>query len=213
MTTDLHITDAAWELALGDALEPPVLAHIGACPRCRRAIAEARELAAALGAGEPVPRRSPERRARLVGEAAHLAGPAGLRLRAASVAALLGLPVAEAAARLDRLADPAAWRELLPGFSICPIGQVGDTDRGFVRAEPGARFPEHRHPGAEVVLVLQGSCHDSRAGWLGPGDRAAHDAGTHHHFTVPDGAPLLFAYTAHGLEFVEAPRAASVTAG
>lgn len=213
MTTDLHFADDAWELALGDALEPPVLAHLGACPRCRRALADARELAAALAAGEPVPKRSPERRARLVGEAAWLAGPAGLRQRAASVAALLELPVAETAAHLDRLAEPSAWQRILPGFSICPIGQVHATDRGFVRAEPGARFPEHLHPGAEVVLVLQGSCLDSRAGWLGPGDRVVHDAGTHHHFTVPRGAPLLFAYTARGLEFLEDPRAASVTAG
>ncbi len=202
MSTALHIDDAAWELALGDALTPSERAHLGACPRCRRALDEARELAALLGAGTPAPPRDRGRRARLVGEAAYQAGAAGLRLRAASVAAHLGLTLAEATAQLDRLADASAWRTMLPGFAFCPIGQVDGVDLGFARAEPGSRFPEHRHPGAERLLVLQGSCLDSRAGWLGPGDRVTHDTGTQHHFTVPPEAPLMFAYTAHGLEFV-----------
>lgn len=201
MTADRHLADAAWELALAGELAPPARAHLGACPDCRRALAEAQELAALLALGSPVPPASPGRRARLVGEAAHLAGPAGLRLRAASVAAHLDLALDVAAAHLDRLADPAAWRPLLPGFAVCPIGQLGDADRGFVRADPGARFPEHRHRGAEQILVLQGSCRDSRAGWLGPGDRVTHEPGSAHRFDVPAGAPLLFAYAARGLEF------------
>lgn len=202
MSTDLHIDDAAWELALAGSLAPPVQAHLDACPRCRRALAEATELAAALAAAEPPTRPDKGRRARLVGEAAYQAGPAGLRLRAPSIAAHLGLSVAEVEAHLIRLDDPAAWQSPLPGFTVCPIGQVDGVDLGFARTDAGARFPEHRHPDTERLLVLQGSCLDSRAGWLGPGDRVVHGAGTQHHFTVPPEAPLLFAYAAHGLELV-----------
>lgn len=198
-----HIDEAAaWELAL--AAGRPTdgsLHHLDGCPHCRRLVAETAELGAAFGAGIPVPSRSPALRCQIVGEAAHQAGPAGLRHRLASLAAHFGLSLADADAALTRLADPAAWRPVLPGFSVCSVGRVHGADLGFGRAAAGSRFPDHRHLDTEHVLVLQGSCDDSRAGWLGPGDRALHPAGTRHSFDVPATVPLLFAFTARGLEF------------
>lgn len=197
-----HIDEtAAWELVLGAERPADLLSHLDACPQCRRRLAETAELAPLLGAGAPVLSRSPALRAQLVGEAAHLAGAAGLEHRAESVAAHLGLPQARAEAALARLADPAAWLDVLPGFSVCMLGKSGDADLGFARAAAGSRFPDHRHLDAEHILVLQGSCEDSRAGWLGPGDRVLHPAGTHHSFTVPAAVPLLFAFTSRGIEF------------
>lgn len=199
MLTTSHID--AWELATKPLLDATERGHVDDCPRCRRALAEARELAVLLAVALPVPGRSPSLRAQLVGEAAHEAGALGLLHRIASVSAHLGLDADEVAAQLDRLAEPAAWRPVLPGFSICPIGQ--DPRRGFARVEPGARFPEHRHLDPERILVLQGSCLDSRVGWLGPGDVALHEVGTVHGFEVPRTVPLMFAFTAGDLEFVQ----------
>lgn len=201
MLTTHHIDADAWDLATGPGLDATVRGHVDGCSRCRRALSEARELAVLLGATLPVPGRSPGLRAQIVGEAAHAAGPAGLRHRIASVAAHLDLPAPAAAEALERLSDPAAWHAVLPGFSICPIGQ--DRCRGFARAEPGVRFPDHRHIDAERLLVLQGSCLDSRVGWLGPGDLAVHAANTVHGFDVPRTVPLLFAFTSGGFELVD----------
>lgn len=199
-----HIDEvAAWELALGGERPAELRAHLESCPTCRTRIDRVTELGPLLAADRAVPWRSPSLRAQVVGEAAHLSGPTGLRLRAPSVAELMGLPLADAEAALARLADPTAWRPLFPGFSVCSLGQIGASEAGFGRSEAGAVFPRHIHDGDEEILVLQGSCDDSRVGWLGPGDRVLHRAGTQHSFVVPPTVPLLFAFTSRGLTFTE----------
>lgn len=199
-----HIDEvAAWELALGGERPAELRAHLESCPTCRARIDRAAELGPLLAADRAVSWRSHSLRAQLVGEAAHLAGPTGLRHRTASVAALMGLSLVDAEAALARLADPDAWRPLFPGFSVCALGRIGAAEAGFGRSEAGAVFPHHRHEGDEEILVLQGSCDDSRVGWLGPGDRVVHRAGTEHSFVVPPSVPLLFAFTSQGLTFTE----------
>lgn len=198
MLTTAHID--AWELTTRPRLDGDARGHVDACPRCRAALNDARELAVMLGAALPVPEHSPSLRAQLVGEAAHHAGAIGLLHRLESVSAHLGLDIDDTAAALTRLPDPAVYLPVFPGVSICPIGQ--DVSRGFGRVEPGARFPEHRHLDRERFLVLSGSCLDSRLGWLGPGDLSVHEAGTTHTFEVPRTVPLLFAFTSGGLELL-----------
>lgn len=200
MPTTAHIDADAWELATKPRLDGEARGHVDGCPRCRAALADARELAVMLGAALPVPGRSPSLRAQLVGEAAHEAGAIGLLHRLESISAHLGLDLDDTADALTRLSDSAVYQPVFPGFSVCPIGQ--DMSRGFGRVEPGARFPDHRHLDRERFLVLSGSCLDSRLGWLGPGDLSLHDAGTIHTFEVPRTVPLLFAFTSGGLEFL-----------
>lgn len=197
-----HLDDAVWELALGAEHLNGAHGHLADCSRCRQDLAQAVEAVTLLARALPRFVDTPGRRARVVGEAAYHAGEAALALRAGEIAALFEAPRAEVAAALARTADPAAWLRVLPGFSICLIGQVGESYHGFARAEPGFVFPEHRHGGRERTLVLQGACFDSRAGWLGPGDASDHEPGTEHRFEVTREAPLVFAFRTAAVDFL-----------
>src|SRR5262245_35678144 len=90
------------------------------------------------------------------------------------IAALWDLPEAAVVAILERARDPAAWRKSkLPGLRLIDI-EAGERCRGadvhLVRFSPGMRFPRHRHPGPEALLVLEGSYRDSTGRVVGPGD-------------------------------------------
>jgi anti-sigma factor ChrR (cupin superfamily) len=57
-----------------------------------------------------------------------------------------------------------AWEELVPGVRASVVkDEPGEGFRAvLVWAEPGARHPDHRHHGEELIYVLQGGIKDHR---------------------------------------------------
>src|SRR5262245_51956600 len=111
-------------------------------------------------------------------------------------AQLLDISLERAHALLDRLDDLTLFEPAFPGASFfwCEGGPaVANAVRGFVRVQAGTNFPEHEHIGDELVLVLQGTFHDTtRDCTHGVGDEVLMPAGTSHAYTVPaDGPDLL----------------------
>ncbi|HKU36911.1 MAG TPA: cupin domain-containing protein [Polyangiales bacterium] len=111
-------------------------------------------------------------------------------------AQLLDISLERARALLDRLDDLTLFEPAFPGASFfwCEGGpRVANAVRGFVRVQAGTDFPEHEHIGDEIVLVLQGTFHDTTTGVTHHvGDEVLMPAGTSHAYTVPaDGTDLL----------------------
>jgi anti-sigma factor ChrR (cupin superfamily) len=61
-----------------------------------------------------------------------------------------------------------AWAEPVPGVRIAVVKD--EPERGFraclVWADPGARHPDHRHHGEELIYVMQGGLRDHRGEYL-----------------------------------------------
>lgn len=70
-----------------------------------------------------------------------------------------------------------------------------------MRFAPGTRFPRHRHPGPEKLLVLQGSYTESAGQRVGPGDLHEMAPGTEHGFLVDKSEPCIGAALQYGREF------------
>lgn len=106
---------------------------------------------------------------------------------------------------LERAKDPAAFRKTpLPGLRVLDVEggpRVAGADVHLVRFAPGLRFPRHRHPGDEVLLVLEGSYTDSSGRRVQPGDVHAMSAGSEHGFRVSREEPCVAASVQRGREF------------
>lgn len=78
--------------------------------------------------------------------------------------------------------DMMSWQPVARGLSTHAIalspGACGDLR--LLKVDPGAAFPEHRHVGWELTLVLRGSYTDEFGTFL-PGDVADLDEEAHHH--------------------------------
>jgi anti-sigma factor ChrR (cupin superfamily) len=148
----------------------------------------------------------PAIRARLLESVAAVpAGAAVYERFAARFAAIFDVSVARARELFAHAADPASW-EPGPGpgswlihFAAGPACAGADT--GFVKCAPGARFPWHRHLGAEQNLVLAGEAEDSSNGRLRPGDEPADEPGTEHDFRVVSDEPFVYAVRVFGVDF------------
>jgi anti-sigma factor ChrR (cupin superfamily) len=70
-----------------------------------------------------------------------------------------------------------------------------------MRFEPGFRFPNHRHRGAETLLVLEGSYSDQSQVSFAAGDLQQMDAGSAHELVVGPHGPCVAALVERGLEF------------
>lgn len=134
----------------------------------------------------------PSLRARIL-EAA--APQARLARYAGAVAELLDLGLDKAKALLERIDDPSAWVDELPGVQFLWVDggpRVAAAVRGFLRVEPGLDFPEHEHLGDEVTLVLQGGFEDPARGLsFRAGEIDRMPQGTTHMFRALPGAKLL----------------------
>lgn len=110
--------------------------------------------------------------------------------------------------RLVAAKRPEAFsRTGLPGIHRLRV-QGGPRRAGagleLLRLAPGARFPEHRHLGEELVLVLEGSYTD--AGRIfGPGDEQPMAAGSSHGLAVLGSAPCVATVVSGGFEFENPP--------
>jgi ChrR Cupin-like domain len=132
---------------------------------------------------------------------------------APAVAEILDLDRTRTLALLQRVDDPSAWFEALPGVAFL-AADGGPRARGalraFVRVRAGVEFPQHEHLGDEAVLIMQGHYRDNEDGAVyGPGDVPNMPVSTSHSFRVledgPDLLGLVVAYKglrAQGQDFL-----------
>ena len=145
-----------------------------------------------------------ELRARLLGG---LGGTGRFRSVAEALRRFVDLGAAAVTELLRKIDDPAAWNVGLPGmtgiryfhFSAGPA--AAGAEAGFVRLEPGATFPDHRHLGPERTFVVDGVMHD-RGRVYGPGSVIESDTGTAHHYTAGPGRDLIIISLHNGFELV-----------
>ena len=121
------------------------------------------------------------------------------------VSALWDLPEASVSDTFAKLKQRSAWQwTALPGVRVLTV-EGGPRTQGaetfLVRFAPGTRFPRHRHPGPEALLVLQGSYTDDHGRRVGPGDLHEMAPDTEHGFLVAKGEPCIGAAVQFGREF------------
>jgi len=89
---------------------------------------------------------------------------------------------------------PDGWRErayapFRPGVEISLLRDT-DPQIALLRYQPGASVPAHRHPGLEMIQVLEGSQSDER-GTYGVGDIVLNPPGSQHRVWSTDGCVVL----------------------
>jgi quercetin dioxygenase-like cupin family protein len=176
---------------------------IAADPRLAAELASYQDGATALVA--PIP-PAPEVEARL------LASIGGGRFEAYSsrMAKLFDVTVDRAREILGLIERRASWDVAAPGvglvhFTAGPAFAAADC--GFVRLEPGAAFPFHRHMGEEVSLILAGRLRDRATGRVyAPGDEVLEpEANDHDVICEGDEACLYAARVMNGIEIAGSP--------
>ena len=146
--------------------------HLGACPACRRTVAQAEAVGGALLSSLPPVAMSPDALALALGrierpapaEAPPPEGPADW----------IAIPpeAASAAVKRRRWAAPGVW--------VAPISHGPGGARSYLlRVAAGMSVPRHTHRGAEMILVLKGAYADGDARH-GPGDFAVNDESVDH---------------------------------
>ena len=123
----------------------------------------------------------------------------------ARIAHLLDLTVEQTRALLSQLPQPWRWVAALgPGielFHLTPGPSLSGAACGFVRVPAGAPFPEHRHLGDELVLVLQGAFATETGELISAGREHRMPAGSAHSFTARPGPALVYlAVVREGIE-------------
>lgn len=118
---------------------------------------------------------------------------------------LFDVTVDKAREFLGLIERPTSWHPEAGGISLVHFDggpAFAAADCGFVRLEPGAVFPPHKHMGEEASVVLQGHVRDSASGrLLGPGDELLQPQGSEHHLTCEGNEPCIFAARAmNGIE-------------
>jgi putative transcriptional regulator len=169
-------------------------AHVASCPACRRALAELDDLLARTSLALPPVEPSSDLRARLMRE---LEGPRRYAPFASRVARLFALDERRADELLARAADVASYRALpIAGVSLANAA-VGRSLEGasasFVRMEPGARFPMHRHDAEERVLVLEGGYREDDGREVHAGELVVNRMHSSHEVTVFEDSPCVSA--------------------
>src|SRR4051812_23605966 len=96
-----------------------------------------------------------------------------------------------ALANLQRIADDPdrlSWTPMRPGIEMHRIYQNGPDgpSAAFLRYQPGATLPRHRHAGLEHIFVLAGSQRDEH-GTYEAGSMVVNPPGTSHHVSSPEG--------------------------
>ncbi|HET9956555.1 MAG TPA: cupin domain-containing protein [Polyangiaceae bacterium] len=106
---------------------------------------------------------------------------------------------------LDRARLQSAWKRTpLPGVRVLEASGGPRTSGGdvfLVRFAPGTRFPRHRHPGRELMLVLEGSYTDTLGTRVAAGDLHDMGPGSEHGFLVSENEPCIGAVLHFGREF------------
>lgn len=149
---------------------------------------------------------SPDVKARL------LASVGGGRFEklSARMASLFDTTVEKARELLGLIERPASWEQQAGGIALVHFAggpAYTAADCGFIRLDPGAVFPPHKHLGEEASVVLQGHVRDAASGrLLGPGDELIQAEGSEHHLICEGTEPCIFAARAmNGIEVAGAP--------
>ncbi len=126
------------------------------------------------------------------------------------MASLFDVAVDKARELLGLIDRPASWNLEAGGIGLVHFDggpAFAAADCGFIRLEPGAIFPPHKHLGEEVSVVLQGRMRDAASGRvLGPGDELVQAEGSEHHLICEGTEPCIFAARAmNGIEVAGAP--------
>lgn len=121
------------------------------------------------------------------------------------LAAMIDLGIERTQELLQSLAEPSNWTSPLgPGIGLMHFqggASVATADVGFVRIEPGVRFPLHHHGGDERVLVLQGLLREDGSGALAsPGDEVYRGPKTSHSVTSAGDLPLIYAVVVYDID-------------
>lgn len=146
-----------------------VEAHLAGCKGCRAEAGTLKKATDALALSVPrvVPPRGP-----LDGLLTQLQGGGRFVHFVPALSELFDIPENQVRALLDPLLDPSAWQPgPADGVELIPV-EVGPRLQGamagFVRIQPGAVFPRHRHEGEELNLLLQGGFRENgRDVWRG----------------------------------------------
>ncbi|MBS2023170.1 MAG: cupin domain-containing protein [Deltaproteobacteria bacterium] len=187
MTVEAHLESGAYLLASDDE-RATLRAHADACPDCARLVEEEAELTTLLALAEP-PVYATNTWARLEQSTA-----SDLMRFVARCSEVFDLSLAKAAALLRQIADPSAWIPAHEGIDILHVEggpRVANALTGIVRFQPGAPFPEHKHLGPEIVVVMQGEMRVGDKSFFA-GDELPMEPGTvHQPIGGPEGALIL----------------------
>ena len=128
----------------------------------------------------------------------------------ARMASLYDVTIEKAREFLALIERPASWNQEAGGISLVHFNggaAYAAADCGFIRLEPGAVFPPHKHLGEEASVVIQGQIRDVASGrLLQPGDELLQAEGTEHHLICEGTEPCIFAARAmNGIEVAGAP--------
>ena len=89
-----------------------------------------------------------------------------------------------------------AWQEFRPGISFKIVWEDPATKRRaqMTRFAPGARLPQHRHVGDELIFVIEGALTDE-AGTVTAGNVVYRPNGCVHNVSTQNGATALAVLT------------------
>jgi putative transcriptional regulator len=207
---DILIAYAAGSLGASETLL--IACHLTLCAACRRVVADAEAVGAAV-----------------------LAGAAGLADPTVPPGVTAGVPDDMLAALLGRLDEPVptdpvanpltssladprgqipaplfgltgnldkvSWRRMFPGIHALDLPALGDGKLVKVhRFAAGMRVPRHDHPGLEATLVLSGGFTDDDGHFL-RGDLSMRDHTRTHEQRIDPGEPCVWLWVGDG-EFI-----------
>jgi putative transcriptional regulator len=154
--------------------------HLGACPVCRRAVAEAEAVGGALLAALPGAAMDPDALALALARIERPRSPSPPPPPQPADWITVPPAVLRAARDYRRWAAPGVW--------VAPVDTGGGPTRSYLLGvAAGMSVPRHTHRGVEMVCVLKGAFLD-RDDLHGPGDFACSDETVEHRPRItPDG--------------------------
>ena len=120
------------------------------------------------------------------------------------VAKLLDVTLDRARELLGLIERAASWEHPVPGVSLIHFDggpAYAAADCGFVRIDPGCKFPWHTHRGEEVSVILSGAMRDHDGRVLRAGDELIHQQGTQHELATEGDEPVI--YVARAMNGIE----------
>jgi hypothetical protein len=189
--------------ALDEAETQQVLQAVSADPLLADELAALED--AALGLIAPVT-PSPEIHARLLSSI----GAGAYEQYAAAMARLFDVPVDRSRELLGLIDRTSSWETALPGVHLVHFDggpAYAAADCGFVKLDPGTAFPQHKHLGEEVSLILAGRVRDRTTGRIyGPGDEIVEPQDVEHHVVCEGNTACIYAARAlNGISIAGAP--------
>ena len=120
------------------------------------------------------------------------------------IAKLLDVTLDRARELLGLVEHSASWEHPVPGVSLIHFDggpAYAAADCGFVRIDPGCKFPWHTHRGEEVSVILSGAMRDHDGRVLRAGDELIHQQGTQHELATEGDEPVI--YVARAMNGIE----------